>query len=83
MEANHWYHAAATSDGRALRLYVDALDGRGYLLRASTELPGDGATALSKGDDDAEWSIGRGWNDLHVGNRFEGLITRSASATWP
>ena len=61
VEANHWYHAAATSDGRALRLYVDALDGRGYLLRASTELPGEGSTALGKGDDDAEWSIGRGW----------------------
>ncbi len=74
VEANRWYHAAATSDGRTLRLYVDVLDGRGYLLRASTELPGDGSTALGKGDDAAEWSIGRGWRDSHAHNRFQGLI---------
>ena len=32
VEAGRWYHVAATSDGRTLRLYVDALDGRGYRL---------------------------------------------------
>ena len=74
VEANRWYHVAATSDGRALRLYIDALDGRGYLLQASTELPGDDATALGKGDDDAEWTIGRGWRDAHAHNGFQGLI---------
>jgi hypothetical protein len=74
VEANRWYHVAAASDGRTLRLYVDALDGHGYLLRASTELPGEGSTALGKGDDDAEWTIGRGWKDSHAHNRFQGLI---------
>ena len=49
LQENHWYHTAATSDGRALRLYVDALDGRGYQLRASTALPQTGSTALGKG----------------------------------
>jgi hypothetical protein len=58
--ANHWYHAAAVSDGRILRLYVDALDGRGYVLRASQDLPATGSTALGKGANDAEWAIGRG-----------------------
>ena len=38
VEANHWYHVAATSDGHTLRLYVDALDGRGYRLWASSRL---------------------------------------------
>jgi len=62
IETGRWYHLAATSDGRALRLYVDALDGRGYLQRAVQELPATGSTALGKGQDDAEWTIGRAGN---------------------
>ena len=62
VEAGRWYHLAATSDGRVLRLYVDALDGRGYVERAATQLPADGSTALGKGKDNAEWSIGRAGN---------------------
>ena len=45
-----------------LRLYVDALDGRGYVQRASQELPATGSTALGKGRDNAEWTIGRGFH---------------------
>ena len=74
LQASRWYHVAATSDGRTLRLYVDALDGRGYLLRASTKLPDQGSTALGKGDDDAEWSIGRGRGGIYPGKCFHGLI---------
>ena len=71
-----WYHLAASSDGRTLRLYVDALDGRGYVQRAAKELPATGSTALGKGEDDAEWTIGRAGN---AGNptdwlRFRGWI---------
>jgi len=62
VEAGRWYHLAATSDGRVLRLYVDALDGRGYVERAAKELPATGSTALGKGRDDAEWTIGRAGN---------------------
>jgi hypothetical protein len=62
VEAGRWYHLAATSDGRTLRLYVDALDGRGYVERAAKELPATGSTALGKGQDDAEWTIGRAGN---------------------
>jgi hypothetical protein len=62
VEAGRWYHLAATSDGRALRLYVDALDGRGYVERAAKELPATGSTALGKGQDNAEWTIGRAGN---------------------
>jgi hypothetical protein len=58
--AGHWYHMAATSDGRVLRLYVDANDGRGYQLQATSALAATGNTALGVGDDEAEWSIGRG-----------------------
>ncbi|MGO9114361.1 MAG: LamG-like jellyroll fold domain-containing protein [Thermoguttaceae bacterium] len=74
VDTNRWYHLAATSDGRFLRLYVNALDGRGYLLRASTELPSQGSTALGKGEDRAEWSVGRGRNGINVGKSFQGLI---------
>ena len=57
---DHWYHLAASSDGRALRLYVDSIDGHGYRLMAAETLPPSGDTSLIVGDDTAEWSIGRG-----------------------
>jgi ferric-dicitrate binding protein FerR (iron transport regulator) len=69
-----WYHLAATSDGRTLKLYVDALDGQGYKLRAETQLPDDDGTALSKGGDGAEWSLGRGKVRNHVAENFQGWI---------
>jgi hypothetical protein len=62
LEANRWYHVATVSDGRRLRLYVNALDGRGYRQCASAELPATGSTALGKGADEAEWAIGRSGN---------------------
>ncbi len=76
IEAAHWYHLAATSDGRTLRLYVDVNDGQGYRLQAQTALPKTGSTALSAGSGDAEWSIGRGRNQATEmpGEWFEGLI---------
>jgi hypothetical protein len=74
LQVEHWYHLAATSDGKTLRLYVDELDGRGYQLAAATELPRDGSTALSKGTDGAEWSLGRGKVKNHVAENFRGWI---------
>ena len=76
MEAGRWYHLAATSDGRVLRLYVDVLDGRGYVERAATDLPATGSTALGKGRDNAEWTIGRAGNtgDPPDWLRFRGWI---------
>jgi len=76
VEAGRWYHLAATSDGRVLRLYVDALDGRGYVQHAATELPATGSTALGKGQDNAEWTIGRAGNAGDPANwlRFWGWI---------
>jgi hypothetical protein len=62
VEAGRWYHLAAASDGRTLRLYVDALDGQGYVQHAAAELPATGSTALGKGQDNAEWAIGRAGN---------------------
>ena len=72
---NHWYHLAASSDGRALRLYVDANDGRGYRLMAAESLPASGDTSLIMGNEAAEWSIGRG-RDRHgfPTNWFHGWI---------
>jgi hypothetical protein len=73
LQLEHWYHLAATSDGKTLRLYVDVLDGHGYQLAAATELP-EGSTALSKGTDGAEWSLGRGKVKNHVAENFRGWI---------
>ena len=76
LEAGHWYNLAATNDGRTLRLYVDAIDGKGYGLQAQIDLPNTGSTALGSGSNDAEWSIGRGRDQTtgKPGEWFEGWI---------
>ncbi len=74
VEVGHWYHVAATSDGKTLKLFVDVLDGRGYQLAAATGLPRDGSSALSRGTDGAEWSLGRGKIKNHVAENFRGWI---------
>jgi hypothetical protein len=74
LAVEHWYHLAATSDGKTLRLYIDELDGHGYRLAAVTELPRSGSTALAKGTDGAEWSLGRGKVKNHVAENFRGWI---------
>jgi hypothetical protein len=74
LQENHWYHTAATSDGRNLRLYVDILDGRGYQLRATRALPQSGSTALGKSTDTCSWSIGRGKRGRNPAEWFQGCI---------
>jgi len=76
VEPGRWYHLASVSDGRTLRLFVDALDGGGYQQRAECELPATGSTAMGKGQDNAEWSIGRAGNmgDSSTWLRFQGWI---------
>lgn len=73
--AGRWYHVAAASDSRQLRLYVDAIDGGGYKLRASVALPTSGSTALGKGGDtQSQWCIGRGSSATQLTDFFTGLI---------
>jgi hypothetical protein len=88
VEENHWYHVAASSDGHNLKLFVDSLDGKGYLLWAITGLPDTGSTALARGTYPTSdpmaisagtgypyiWSVGRGFYAGHVGNWFQGWI---------
>ncbi|HEV2970452.1 MAG TPA: LamG-like jellyroll fold domain-containing protein [Pirellulales bacterium] len=74
LKEGQWYHVAAVSNGRALVLYADVLDGAGYRLVAKTDLPATGATALGNGSDDAEWSVGRGKIAGHPGEWFQGWI---------
>ena len=61
----------AAGDGRVVRLYVEVLDGGGYVERAAA-----GSTALGKGRDNAEWTIGRAGNtgDPPDWLRFRGWI---------
>jgi hypothetical protein len=88
VEENHWYHVAAVSDGRNLKLFVDALDGKGYSLWAVTGLPETGSTALARGAYPTSdplaigpgtgypciWSVGRGFYGGRVGNWFQGWV---------
>ena len=75
LQENHWYHLAAVSDGRTLKLYADCQDGRGYELQASTDLPKTGSTALGKSSDNQEWAIGRVRTPAnHLAQWFRGWI---------
>jgi hypothetical protein len=88
VQENHWYHVAATSDGKNLRLYVDSLDGKGYCLWAVTGLATEGSTALGRGSFDTNdpfaaapgggypyiWSVGRGYYAGVVAEWFRGWI---------
>ncbi len=72
---NQWYHLAAVSDGKTLRLYVDAHDGRGYQLCSSSNLqPERGSTVLGPSNPNAEWSVGRGRLNRLTCEWFQGWI---------
>jgi hypothetical protein len=72
---NQWYHLAAVSDGRELRLYVDARDGRGYQLCGADHLHAErGSTLLGPFNNDAEWSVGRGRCNRLACEWFQGWI---------
>jgi hypothetical protein len=72
---NEWYHVAAVSDGETLKLYVDARDGHGYQLRATTKLNSKrGSTALGATNPKAEWSVGRGRANRFTCEWFQGWI---------
>ncbi|MBN2474905.1 MAG: hypothetical protein JXB62_09885, partial [Pirellulales bacterium] len=54
-----WYHVAAVNDGTTLELFLDSLDGNGYVSQGTVELTG-GAMVESVGG----WTVGRGfWNN--------------------
>jgi hypothetical protein len=76
LQENHWYHLAAVSDARMLRLYADCQDGRGYQIQASADLPKGGSTALGKsGPPSREWAVGRTRTPNHdVAEWFQGWI---------
>ena len=60
--AGQWYNLAATADSKALKLYLDALDGRGYQLVAQTAI--EGALNQTTG----VFSLGRGFATRPGGN---------------
>ncbi len=79
LENNRWHHVAASSDGKSLKLYVDLLDGKGYVLASITPLPATGNTALGRGEHKGPlypniWSIGRGSRGGHPRQMFQGWI---------
>jgi hypothetical protein len=75
VKQNQWYHVAAVSDGRTLRLYADSQDGQGYQLLATTKLnPDRGSTALATTNPNAEWSVGRGRVNNYTSEWFQGWI---------
>jgi ferric-dicitrate binding protein FerR (iron transport regulator) len=74
IQVNHWYHLAAVSDGKKLSLYIDARDGRGYVLHRQTVLPANGSTALAKTSNDFSWVVGRAFYKGRAVDWFQGWI---------
>lgn len=56
LQARRWYNVAASASGDSFKLYVDALDGRGYQLAGEKTI--GGALSTLKGP----FVLGRGWN---------------------
>lgn len=59
---NTWFRAAAVSDNLTARLFVNRLDGNGWILEGSAPLTGATASdrALATGAM-SNWTVGRGW----------------------
>jgi len=68
VQLGHWHHVAAVSDGKTVKLFVDAGDGQGYRLDGTGELPGPLYAS------DRDWVIGRGMWGGHPQSRWHGLI---------
>ena len=67
LQIGQWYNLAATASGTSLKLYLDALDGKGYQLVAQKEIDG----ALNGTKD--LFSIGRGFSERPTDN-MSGLL---------
>ena len=55
LKIGQWYNLAATADGKSLKLYLDALDGKGYQMVAQKPIEGALNSTLGL------FSIGRGF----------------------
>jgi hypothetical protein len=58
VEPNRWYHAAAVSDGKQMRLYLNA--GDGYVLQGETAFSGRLINTAGT------WTVGRGFYDGRI-----------------
>lgn len=68
LSAGQWYHVAAVCDGSWLRLYLDRLDGKGYVSQGAVTVSGAWYNHT------AGWTVGRGsWNGGFTDNAY-GLI---------
>jgi len=67
--AGKWCNLAAVCDGRRIRIYIDSIDGKGFVLDTSALLLAK-ATELSKG----QWIVGCGMRDGKPVDQFYGLI---------
>ena len=55
LQTRSWYNVAATANGNEMKLYVDALDGRGYQLVGQKAIHGALNTV------EGPFALGRGW----------------------
>jgi len=78
--AGRWYHAAATSDGKTLSLYVDSGEGKGYVLQGRTDFTGQLINTYGT------WTVGRGFHGGKMTDDARALIDEiriSAAALRP
>jgi hypothetical protein len=63
-----WYQAAAVNDGMNLSLYLNSGDGAGYVLQGSVPVTG------GLYNNDATWTVGRGFFNNNITDWTDGLI---------
>lgn len=76
LEVNKWYYAAIVGTETQLSLYLDRVDGQGYVLQGTAEIGGGGPLWQGPGGagDDRAWVIGRGMYGNGVTDWFTGVI---------
>ncbi len=81
--ANQWYHAAVVATDSEVALYLDELNGEGYVLQGTAPISGggplwQGTDGGDTGEDpegyDTAWSIGKGWYNQALADWFRGHI---------
>ncbi len=68
VEIGRWYHVAAVSDGKTLKLFVDQNDGQGYQQHGQSEFVGQLINSTGT------WSVGRGFENGRIGRDARAII---------
>lgn len=72
--SNKWYRVAVTSDGQAIRMYCNKLDGNGYQVVGTLDISSYTAAENALAQGGFNWTFGRGWYDGNYTDRITGYL---------